>query len=172
MAGTTQLVDLYDYMATLRRMKDYAPAVLYPGHGPCIGEPGDGGYAIEFLGRYEAHRQSREDQVVELLQRMLPDPDSDDEDDAATGGNLGGGLTDSDQWRYPTTTLIAQTLYQNTASNRMQNAKENIEKIMMKLCAQLNPLTPPVTAEPSTSVAHYRHPATATTPHTLPAGCP
>ena len=62
-AGTTQLVDLYDYMATLRRMKDYAPAVLYPGHGPCIGEPGDGGYAIEFLGRYEAHRQSREDQV-------------------------------------------------------------------------------------------------------------
>ena len=42
LAGTTQLVDLYDYMATLRRMKDYAPAVLYPGHGPCIGEPGDG----------------------------------------------------------------------------------------------------------------------------------
>jgi len=139
LAGTTQLVDLYDYMATLRRMKDYAPAVLYPGHGPCIGEPGDGGYAIEFLGRYEAHRQSREDQVVELLQRMLPDRDSDDEDDAATGGNLGGGLTDSDQWRYPTTTLIAQTLYQNTASNRMQNAKENIEKIMMKLCAQPPP---------------------------------
>ena len=83
-----------------------------------------------------AARQSREDQVVELLQRMLPDPDLDDDDDAATGGNLGGGLTDSDQWRYPTTTLIAQTLYQNTASNRMQNAKENIEKILMKLCAQ------------------------------------
>jgi len=54
-------------MSTLRAMKDYQPAVLYPGHGPCIGEVGDGGYAIEFLERYEAHRQSREDQVVELL---------------------------------------------------------------------------------------------------------
>jgi hypothetical protein len=30
--------------------------------------------------------------------------------------------------------LIAQTLYQNTTASRMQNARDNIEKIMMKLC--------------------------------------
>jgi hypothetical protein len=29
-------------------------------------------YALEFLERYEAHRQSREDQVVELLERNTP----------------------------------------------------------------------------------------------------
>lgn len=107
--GTTQLVDLYDYMATLRRMLEYQPTRCYPvrpplsqqsisnacspvaisdgdlfacaasqGHGPCIGEVGDGGYAIEFLERYEAHRQSREDQVVQLLQQMVPRDNPDD----------------------------------------------------------------------------------------------
>ena len=37
-------MDLFDYMATLRRMKAYGPTRMYPGHGPCIGEAGDGGY--------------------------------------------------------------------------------------------------------------------------------
>ena len=93
--------DLWDYMTTLRRMKAYRPRRMFPGHGPPIGAPGDGGYALEFLaryntaahhtaarldggmigvvgrligvaGRYEAHRQSREDQVVQLLQQMTP----------------------------------------------------------------------------------------------------
>ena len=29
--GTTQLLDLYDYMTTLRRLMAYTPSVLYPG---------------------------------------------------------------------------------------------------------------------------------------------
>ena len=138
--GTTQLVDLYDYMSTLRRMKDYQPTRCYPGHGPAIGEAGDGGYAIEFLERYEAHRQSREDQVVQLLQRMAPNdstssPDGEELDigeDLPIGAH--GGRLDPAVWRRPSTLLIAQTLYQNTEGSKMQNACDNIEKIMIKLC--------------------------------------
>jgi len=60
-------------------------------------------------------------------------PGDSDDDTTALGGNLGGGLG-GDAWRYPTTMLIAQTLYQNTAVDRMANARDNIEKIMTKLC--------------------------------------
>ena len=135
--GTTQLVDLYDYMSTLRRMKDYRPTRCYPGHGPTIGAAGDGGYAIEFLERYEAHRQSREDQVVQLLQRMTPNDRTwpSDREELDVGEDLPiGGPIDPAVWRRPSTLLIAKTLYQNTEGSKMQNACDNIEKIMIKLC--------------------------------------
>ena len=39
---------------------------------------------------------------------------------------------DGGEWRRPSTMLIAQTLYQNTSTDRMQNACDNIEKIMAR----------------------------------------
>ena len=131
--GTTMLVDLYDYMATLRRMAAWKPTLLYPGHGPRIGQAGDDGYAIEFLERYAAHRQSREDQVVQLLEQMVPEDPFGPDDGTSDGINVYAPPDTETAWSQPTTLLIAQTLYQNTATDRMQNACQNIEKIMMKL---------------------------------------
>jgi hypothetical protein len=130
--GTTMLVDLYDYMKTLRQMADWKPTLLYPGHGPRIGQAGDDGYAVEFLERYAAHRQSRENQVVQLLERMTPDEPF-GSDDGVDGTNMYTAPSTESAWTHPTTMLIAQTLYQNTAADKMTNACQNIEKIMMKL---------------------------------------
>jgi glyoxylase-like metal-dependent hydrolase (beta-lactamase superfamily II) len=53
--GTTVVHDMYDYMATLRRLLDARPMRLYPGHGPVIENGSD------FIGRYIQHREVRRD---------------------------------------------------------------------------------------------------------------
>ena len=104
--GTTQLSELYDYMASLRAMQIYGPTRLYPGHGGYIAD-GKG-----LLDRYYAHRQAREDQVRGLLEH-LRDEDS--------------------QHSFATALEIAQTLYVDTPANRLKQARENVEKILLKL---------------------------------------
>lgn len=65
--GDTTLVatpegDLRDYIASLARIESLRPAVLYPAHGPPIGDP----YAA--ILRYRRHRAERLEQVQSALQ--------------------------------------------------------------------------------------------------------
>jgi len=103
--GTTQLSELYDYMASLQAMQNYAPVRLYPGHGGYIAD-GKG-----LLDRYRAHREARENQVFELLLELYE--------------REGGGGT-------MTAMEMARVLYSNTPPRKLNQAKENIEKILLK----------------------------------------
>ena len=62
--GTTFFQDLYDYMASLRKILAMKPGRLFPGHGPCIPN------GFDYVSRYVEHRDSRERQVVETLEGM------------------------------------------------------------------------------------------------------
>ncbi|TPX33773.1 hypothetical protein SmJEL517_g03419 [Synchytrium microbalum] len=61
--GTTVFEQLGTYLASLRKTADLKPARLYPAHGPIIEQ---GTAKIE---EYIHHRQERENQIVELLQK-------------------------------------------------------------------------------------------------------
>lgn len=52
---------LADYMASLERLRELAPSLLAPGHGPWITEP------AEKLAEYMAHRRERERRLVDAL---------------------------------------------------------------------------------------------------------
>ena len=54
---------LADYMDSLRRLRTLDAALLAPGHGPLIEDPG------AKLDAYIAHREAREDRLVEALER-------------------------------------------------------------------------------------------------------
>jgi glyoxylase-like metal-dependent hydrolase (beta-lactamase superfamily II) len=54
---------LRDYMDSLRRLQALDLTVLYPGHGPEVGDPQDK------IAQYLAHRQEREDRLVAALDR-------------------------------------------------------------------------------------------------------
>ena len=70
-AGTTVIPDqggdLLDYLDSLRRLLSLEPKVLYPAHGPAIPN------ACEKIQQYIAHRELREEQIVELLGRGVDD---------------------------------------------------------------------------------------------------
>ena len=53
--------DLADYLASLRRLQALDLAVIYPAHGPAIRAPYDK------IAQYIAHRELREQQIVEAL---------------------------------------------------------------------------------------------------------
>jgi glyoxylase-like metal-dependent hydrolase (beta-lactamase superfamily II) len=63
--GTTVVVwpdgDMAQYMSSLRRLASSPAAALYPGHGPMLDEP------AAKLAEYLAHREAREQQVLEAL---------------------------------------------------------------------------------------------------------
>lgn len=67
--GTAVFEDLGAYMASLRRMKQVwrdrsdgsAPGRIFPGHGPVVED------GLALIEQYIAHRQEREDQILELL---------------------------------------------------------------------------------------------------------
>lgn len=61
--GTTLVADMRDYMSTLRRLLNFRPLRLYPGHG-CFIEDG-----MDILVRYIDHRENRELQAWEALAR-------------------------------------------------------------------------------------------------------
>ena len=54
--------DLEAYLASLRRALDLGPDVLYPGHGPALGE--DPGAVLRY---YLEHRRYREQQILAVL---------------------------------------------------------------------------------------------------------
>lgn len=64
-AGTTVIPehggDLLDYMNSLRHLLELEPKVLYPAHGPVIRD------ASGKIREYIAHRELREDQIIDLL---------------------------------------------------------------------------------------------------------
>jgi len=62
--GTTLIIDMKDYMATLRRMLDMQPVRLYPGHGTYIED------AVDILQRYIDHREQRERQAWAVLSQQ------------------------------------------------------------------------------------------------------
>jgi glyoxylase-like metal-dependent hydrolase (beta-lactamase superfamily II) len=53
--------NLAEYLASLRRIRELAPARLLPGHGPVIED------VTELIDEYLAHRAEREQQVLEAL---------------------------------------------------------------------------------------------------------
>lgn len=61
MIHSTRGGSLTDYLASLDRLIDLRPAVLFPAHGPVIKDP------VEALRRAIEHRLMREQQVVEAL---------------------------------------------------------------------------------------------------------
>ncbi|XP_059485704.1 endoribonuclease LACTB2 [Neocloeon triangulifer] len=61
--GTTVLEKLADYMKSLYILKDLKAEVLYPGHGPHNNDP------EALIGKYISHREGREKQIIESLQR-------------------------------------------------------------------------------------------------------
>lgn len=66
-AGTTVIPehggDLADYMATLRKLLELEPVVIYPAHGPAIRD------ACGKIREYIAHRELREQQIVAQLEQ-------------------------------------------------------------------------------------------------------
>lgn len=70
-AGTTVIPehggDLLDYMNSLRHLLELEPAVLYPAHGPAIHD------ASGKIREYIAHRELRENQIVDLLKEGVSD---------------------------------------------------------------------------------------------------
>lgn len=67
-AGTTVIPpdgDLSDYLDSLRRILDLDLAVIYPAHGPVIRNP------REKVAQYIAHRQLREEQILDGLRAGL-----------------------------------------------------------------------------------------------------
>jgi glyoxylase-like metal-dependent hydrolase (beta-lactamase superfamily II) len=53
--------DLAQYLRSLQRMRDLGPTTIYPGHGPVVLD------ALGKLDEYLAHRQMREEQVLQGL---------------------------------------------------------------------------------------------------------
>ena len=68
-AGTTVVPEegggLIQYMASLRKLLDLDLAVIYPAHGPAIRDP------YKKLNEYIAHRELREQQVLDALNAGL-----------------------------------------------------------------------------------------------------
>ena len=68
-AGTTVVPEegggLIQYMASLRKLLDLDLAVIYPAHGPAIRDP------YKKLNEYIAHRELREQQVLDALNARL-----------------------------------------------------------------------------------------------------
>jgi glyoxylase-like metal-dependent hydrolase (beta-lactamase superfamily II) len=57
--------DLLDYMASLERLLEEAPAVIYPAHGPRIDD------GVAKIREYIAHRLDRERQILDGLERGI-----------------------------------------------------------------------------------------------------
>jgi glyoxylase-like metal-dependent hydrolase (beta-lactamase superfamily II) len=53
--------DLRAYLASLRLVRDLAPARLLPGHGPIVNDP------IALIDEYLAHRAQREQQILQAI---------------------------------------------------------------------------------------------------------
>lgn len=64
--GTTTIFppdgDMGDYLDSLRKLRERAPARIYPGHGPVRDD------AVALIDEYLAHRKLRERQVIEALE--------------------------------------------------------------------------------------------------------
>ncbi len=61
--GTTLVQDLADYMASLSRLLALDPETICPGHGPILED------GARVIAGYIAHRNGREQQILEALQR-------------------------------------------------------------------------------------------------------
>ncbi|MEE9276432.1 MAG: MBL fold metallo-hydrolase [bacterium] len=61
--------NLRDFLASVERVRDLAPEVIYPGHGPPLRNPG------ERIGEILRHRARREEQVLEALAEGLDTPE-------------------------------------------------------------------------------------------------
>lgn len=62
--------DLGSYLASLQKLRDLRPEIIYPAHGPAFTDP-DGAIA-----RYIEHRRSREEQVLAAIAAGLADLDA------------------------------------------------------------------------------------------------
>ncbi|KAJ2745854.1 Beta-lactamase-like protein 2 [Coemansia sp. BCRC 34490] len=78
--GTTVVDDLSPYMRSLSRVLKLEPSMLLPGHGPVVRGSGTDGSkpsnAVRVIEGYIQHRLMRESQIVDVLGRPSPSPDS------------------------------------------------------------------------------------------------
>lgn len=66
--GSAIFEDLKSYMNTLQLMKEIAPSIMYPGHGPVIDTP------LAKVDEYIEHRVQRECQILQVLKNKRPQP--------------------------------------------------------------------------------------------------
>jgi glyoxylase-like metal-dependent hydrolase (beta-lactamase superfamily II) len=66
--GTGTFQDLQQYMRSLQKMRDARPELLYPAHGPLVGDGGAGAC----IDMYISHREERIQQVVQVLREAQP----------------------------------------------------------------------------------------------------
>lgn len=60
--GTSVFEDLHDYLVSLRKILEWRPKVIYPGHGPVLEDP------LPRIQYYIKHRQQREEEILRMLQ--------------------------------------------------------------------------------------------------------
>lgn len=65
--GSVVFNDLYNYMASLKKLEQLAPTKLYPGHGVVV-ENG-----LSRIRQYIKYREERESQIVDLMRNQKPD---------------------------------------------------------------------------------------------------
>ena len=53
--------DLYDFMASLNKILEKKPKILYPAHGPVVNDP------QKHIKAYIDHRNLRESQILQVL---------------------------------------------------------------------------------------------------------
>ncbi|KAI9309504.1 beta-lactamase-like protein [Cunninghamella echinulata] len=65
--GSVVFNDLYDYMASLKKLENMAPDKLYPGHGAVVMD------GLARIRQYIKYREEREIQIVDLMRTQKPD---------------------------------------------------------------------------------------------------
>lgn len=109
--GTAVFEDLKAYIASLKKMQTQFKGRAYPGHGQFIE---DGRAKIS---EYIAHRQQREDQVIQVLKSQNPK--------AADAGERKPG-----QW---TSMEIVKVIYKDVPENLHIPAEGGVLQVLVKL---------------------------------------
>ena len=113
--GTTLFADLYTYMASLTRLKEMEPRLIYPAHGPVVDS------AVDWIEHYIDHRHTRETQILQVLQDTYENSKNDIN---STNGLTNSGLTIME---------LVRLIYTTTPEKLYLAASRNVQLHLGKL---------------------------------------